>query len=247
MSNPSLTAQEFVAKWRPSLLKERSGSQEHFINICHLVGHATPAEADPLGQWFTFEAGAEKVGGGQGFADVWKDGFFAWEYKGKHADLDGAYAQLLRYKDALNNPPLLVVSDVEHIRIHTNFTNTAKRVIDLSLDDLLEGAKLDLLRAVFFDPERLKSPQTPVSVTQAAASQFTRLADLLRQYGEDPEESARFLIRLLFCLFAEDSGLLAQGHLQPVGATDETKLGRFRRPVTAVVWGHVRWRLVRFR
>ena len=96
---PTLSPQEFVAKWRKATLKERSAAQEHFIDLCHLVGHDTPAEADPTGQSFTFEAGASKQRGGQGWADVWKRGYFAWEYKGKHKDLDQAYQQLLQYKE----------------------------------------------------------------------------------------------------------------------------------------------------
>ena len=81
-----------------------------FIDLCRLVGHPTPAEDDPTGQTFTFEAGATKPRGGQGWADVWKKGYFAWEYKGKHKDLDAAYQQLLQYRESLHNPPLLVVS-----------------------------------------------------------------------------------------------------------------------------------------
>jgi hypothetical protein len=57
---PTLSPQEFVAKWRKAALKESSAAQEHFIDLCHLVGHPTPAEADPTGQTFTFEAGATK-------------------------------------------------------------------------------------------------------------------------------------------------------------------------------------------
>ena len=93
---PKISPQEFVNKWREVTLKERSAAQEHFIDLCHLVGHETPAEADPTGERFGFEAGASKTQGGQGYADVWKRGFFAWEYKGKHADLDKAYQQLLQ-------------------------------------------------------------------------------------------------------------------------------------------------------
>jgi hypothetical protein len=104
---PSLTPQEFVDKWRGVALKERSAAQEHFIDLCRLVGHGTPAELDPQGEWFTFEAGAGKQSGGQGFADVWKRGAFAWEYKGRHVDLEAAYQQLLQYREALQNPPLL--------------------------------------------------------------------------------------------------------------------------------------------
>ena len=59
---PTLSPQEFVAKWRKATLKERSAAQEHFIDLCHLIGHPTPAEADPTGQTFTLEAGASKQG-----------------------------------------------------------------------------------------------------------------------------------------------------------------------------------------
>ncbi|HEX9926788.1 MAG TPA: type IIL restriction-modification enzyme MmeI [Anaerolineae bacterium] len=204
----NLSPQEFVHKWRDVTLKERSAAQEHFIDVCRLVRHETPAEADPTGERFTFEAGAGKQQGGQGWADVWKKGFFAWEYKGKHADLDKAYQQLLQYREALENPPLLVVSDIERIVIHTNFTNTVKRVEALTLDDLLMPEGLTILRAVFYEPETLRAPQTTEQVTAEAAREFARLAELLRKYGEDPHNTAHFLIRLLFCLFAEDIGLL---------------------------------------
>jgi type II restriction/modification system DNA methylase subunit YeeA len=205
---PSLSPQEFVAKWRKVELKERSASQSHFNDLCRLVGHPTPVEDDPTGRRFTFEAGASKSRGGQGWADVWKKEFFAWEYKGKHKDLDAAYQQLLQYHEALDQPPLLVVSDMDQIVVHTKFTNTPKRVVTITLDDLLTPAGQEQLRAVFFDPKRFRAPQTTEQVTQQAAAEFAHLADLLRAYGQDPQEAAHFLIRLLFCLFAEDIGLL---------------------------------------
>ena len=96
-----------------------------------------PAEADPTGEHFAFEYGAAKQDGGQGFADVFKRGYFGWEYKGKHAHLDKAYGQLLQYRSDLQNPPLLVVCDMERIVIHTNFTNTVHSITTLALSDLL--------------------------------------------------------------------------------------------------------------
>ena len=44
-----MTPGEFIAKWRASELKERSAAQEHFIDLCRLLGEPTPAEADPTG------------------------------------------------------------------------------------------------------------------------------------------------------------------------------------------------------
>ena len=92
-------------------------------------------------------------------------GYFAWEYKGGHADLDKAYRQLLQYRESLLNPPLLIVSDLQRIVIHTNFTNTVKRVYELTLDDLLIPEKLAILHQVFTDPETLRTAQTPEQVT----------------------------------------------------------------------------------
>ena len=204
----SLTPQQFVARWQPATLKERSAYQSHFNDICELVNHKKPVEVDPHGDFFTFEAGAKKLAGEQGFADVWYKGHFAWEYKGKHANLVEAYRQLQQYRESLENPPLLVVSDIDTIEIHTNFTNTASRVYSLTLEDLLVPAKLQILRDLFYHPENLKAPQTTAQVTEEAAARFSQLARILYDYGEAPARIAHFLIRLLFCLFAEDVGLL---------------------------------------
>lgn len=225
----TLSPNAFVAKWRHTSIKERSAAQEHFIDLCRLIGHPTPAEADPAGTQFTFEAGAAKQAGRQGWADVWKRGYFAWEYKGKHADLDRAYQQLLQYRESLQNPPLLVVCDIDAIRIHTNFTNTVKRIYTLALDDLLKPEGLGTLRAVFYEPETLRAPQSTERVTEEAAAEFARLAQLLSKYGADPHQAAHFLIRILFCLFAEDVGLLPKDLFRRLVERSRQRLAAFRQ------------------
>jgi hypothetical protein len=65
---------EFLTKWSRSTLTERSAAQQHFLDLCALVGHPAPAAMDPGGESFTFEKGAAKSGGGQGWADVWIGG-----------------------------------------------------------------------------------------------------------------------------------------------------------------------------
>ena len=96
-----MTPADFITKWRASELKERSAAQEHFIDLCRLLGEPTPVEADPAGDHYCFERGAYKDSGGGGWADVWKHHCFAWEYKGKHANLDAAFDQLRQYALAL--------------------------------------------------------------------------------------------------------------------------------------------------
>lgn len=203
-----MTASAFVKKWQGVSLNERSAAQQHFLDLCALVGHPTPAEADPLGEWFTFERGASKEGGGEGFADVWKRGFFAIEYKGRHKDLDKAYAQILLYREALENPPLLVVCDLDRIVIHTNFTATAKKVFEIPLVELPEPRNLEILRNLFHAPEKLRPGATSQAITEEAAARLGRLAHSMRLRGQNPSAVARFVDRLVFCLFAEDVDLL---------------------------------------
>ena len=203
-----MTPQEFIAKWHAVELKERSASQAHFIDLCQLLGVKDPISEDPKGEVFAFEKGASKTSGGEGWADVWRKNCFAWEYKGKAKDLDKAFSQLQQYAIALENPPLLIVSDMDRIRIHTNWTNTVQKVYTLSLDDLLDAAKRDLLRSCFTDPEKLKPSKTRQLLTEEAAQRFATLAQRLRGRGHPPEEVAHFVNRLIFCMFAEDVGLL---------------------------------------
>lgn len=219
---------EFALKWAGSTRTERAASQEHFIDLCRMIETKTPNEADPTGDWYAFEKGAEKTGGGDGFADVWKKGYFAWEYKGKRKDLAAAYNQLLQYREALDNPPLLVVCDLDRFEIHTNFTNTPAKVHEFSLTDLREGPEepLHVLRAVMLSPEDLRPGKTREELTAEAAEQFASLADRLRDRGHEPHAVAHFLNKLLFCMFAEDTGLLPKGLLDRLtdAASDDPAL-----------------------
>ncbi len=202
---------EFIAKWQKVDLSERSASQQHFLDLCDLFEHPKPAAADPTGESFTFERGAAKTGGGDGWADVWKKGFFGWEYKGKHKDLDAAYAQLLLYREALENPPLLVVCDMDRFIIHTNFTGTVKSIHEISLREMSQPRNIEILRDVFFAPDKLRPHRTSDSLTAAAAATFADLAQSLRNRGLPSAAVAHFVDRIVFCLFAEDVELLPSG------------------------------------
>lgn len=202
-----MTPNEFIAKWRGGG-KERAEAQSFFNDLCLLVGHKTPREADPTRSWFAFEYGAEKTVGGKGFADAWKKGFFGWEAKGTGRSLQDAYAQLKMYSDDLQNPPLLVVSDLQTIEIHTNFTNTVKDVHRFTVEGLAQSEILRKVRAMFHNPEELRPGTKRSDITKEAAQKFADLAWTLRGRGHAAQAVAHFLNRLVFCMFAEDIGLL---------------------------------------
>ncbi len=216
-SSGEMTPPKFIAKWSPVTLSERAASQEHFIDLCRLLGQPTPAEHDATGAEYTFDKGVKVTApaskgskGESGFADVWWRGKFGWEYKrkDKHKDLNEAYRQLCQYREALENPPLLVVCDIAHTEIHTNFTGTAKEVHRIKLAELDRPERLNLLRRVFTDPETFRPGITAEAVTKEVAEQIGMLAQSLQGRGHDPHEAAHFLMKCMFCLFAEDVGLL---------------------------------------
>lgn len=206
--NYTMMPDKFIAKWQNAELKERSAAQEHFIDLCHMLGEPTPADADPTGEWYCFERGAGKDTGGKGWADVWKRGHFAWEYKGRHANLDVAFNQLRQYALALENPPLLVVSDMARFRIRTNWTNSVSKTHEFEIGELIDPKVRDKLKWALSDPEQLRPGVTRQMLTERAAQDFARLAQGLRARGYDPQVVAHFINRLVFCMFAEDVDLL---------------------------------------
>ena len=224
-----MTPDEFIAKWQASELKESSAAQSHFNDLCRMLDEPTPIEADPTGESYCFERGAQKDSGGDGWADVWKRHHFAWEYKGPHANLDVAFRQLRQYALALENPPLLIVCDLHRFRIRTNWTNSVSRTHEFGLEDLRDAATRNKLKWALSDPERLRPGETRQEITERAAQRFATLAQSLRDRGHDPQAVAHFVNRLVFCMFAEDVGLLPnklftrmleQARLRPVDLPD---------------------------
>lgn len=233
----SLSLLEFVERWKSSSLSERSGAQTHFNDLCEVLGHPHPATADLTGESFTFEKHVSRTRGGKGFADVWKRNYFGWEYKGKHKDLREAYLQLQDYRDDLESPPLLVVCDFEHFEVHTNFTGSRPQLYRFSLDDLLSETPLpnsalralEVLRAVFDDPEQLRPDASSARVTEKAAAEFAKLAVNLEVRKIDPEKAAHFLMRLLFCLFADSIDLLPDHLFRKMLEIDKGRPANFNR------------------
>lgn len=210
---------QFIAKWSRVDLPERAASQEHFLDLCRLLAQPTPAEHDATGAEFTFEKGVRVTGpasrgsqGDRGFVDVWWRGKFAWEYKrkGKYATLDDAYRQLRQYVEDLENPPLLIVSDIGRVEIHTNFTGTRSEIHRIDLAELDQPRSLDLLRRVFTDPDSFRTIASAEAVTEEIARHIGEIAQSLRRRGHDAHTAAHFLMKCMFCMFAEDIRLLPE-------------------------------------
>ncbi len=207
-----MNVEDFVQRWESSALQERQAAQSHFNELCGLVGHLPPAEADPQGEFFTVEEGVLRATGGRGRADVWKRGHFAWEYKSKGESLEKAYSQLLSYRGGLGNPPLLVVCNFDEYRIYPQYPNLPATPITFTNADLSNPTVLRYLNWLLHTPDSFRQYledqlKQREAVTERRANEFAAMADVLRAHF-DPMRVARFLARLAFALFVEDIGLL---------------------------------------
>ena len=197
-----MTPAEFIAKWKDTSFGERQASQPMFDDICRLVGHPTPSEFKNPGV-FTFEKGVPS-----GFADAYFEEHFGWEFKGKDSDLDEALLQLLRYSVYLKTPPLLIVSSFNTIRIRTNFPGMETVLHEIPVTGLDDQENLRKLKCAFFAPADLRPNRSVEDVTRETADLFLDIVSDMEQRNKDPERLARFLNQIVFCLYAEDDGLL---------------------------------------
>ncbi len=141
------------------------------------------------------------------------------------------------YREDLENPPLLVVCDHNLFEVHTNFTGTRPHVYRFTLDDLLTNVPtasctlppLEVLRDLFTEPEQLRPERAAARVTESAAAEFAKLATSLQQRGIAPQDAAHFLMRLLFCLFADSIGLLPEHLFRKMIELDRAKPASFAR------------------
>ena len=194
--------QQFIQRWRNTAFGERQGAQSFFNDLCELAGHPTPADfGNP--EVFTFE---KWVPGG--FADAYFEEHFGWEFKGNDSELDYGLNQLLRYQVHLKTPPLLVVSSFRTIRIQTNFPGMETVRHEIPVAGLGDPENLDKLRRVFHAPSDFRPNRTVARVTGETANLFHKIVGEMEESDADPEALARYLNQIVFCLFAEDAGLL---------------------------------------
>ncbi len=242
---PALTPYQFVDHWANVRLKESASYVTHFDDLCALVGHPKPAHMDKTGETFTYQKGALKAQAGEivghGFADVWYKDHFAVEYKGagQHKSLVEAFKQLQQYCGALENPPLLVVCDIEHYEVHTNFNGAVTKVYrftnaEIGTSQEVSGTPFtayQILYNLFHNPEALRPQQSIASVTEKAAGQFAELSESIHDWNPHltPLQVARFLVKLVFCLFSEDVGLLPNGLFAEIVEKTMDVRGEFAR------------------
>ncbi len=151
----------------------------------------------------SFEHNVKKHGGAQGFVDLFWPGMLLVEQKSRGKDLDAAFAQALDYFPGIAErdlPQLLIVCDFARFRVHDLVSG---QVTEFALADLHQHVRL----FGFIAGYKVQTIQAQDPVNIRAAERMGRLHDALHASGYDGHPLQVLLVRLLFCLFADDTGI----------------------------------------
>ena len=151
----------------------------------------------------TFEHAVKKYGGKQGYVDLFWPGLLLVEQKSRGKSLDRAFDQALDYFSGIKErdlPRYIVVSDFAHFRLHDLESGAAWQ---FAIKDLHKHIR-HFGFVAGYEAQEIK-PQNPVNIK--AAERMGRLHDVLKASGYTGHALEVLLVRLLFCLFADDTGI----------------------------------------
>jgi MmeI, DNA-methyltransferase domain/MmeI, target recognition domain/MmeI, N-terminal domain/MmeI, C-terminal domain/MmeI, helicase spacer domain len=191
-------AVKFSRAW-DSAASERAEAQTFWNEFFEVFGVSRRRVA-------TFEEPVKRLGARRGRIDAFWKGMLVVEHKSKGEDLDRAFRQAIDYFPGIADrdlPKYVLVSDFARLRLYDLDT---KAEHEFHLRDLHKRIRLFGFIAGYA-PQEIR-PQDPVNIR--AAEQMGRLHDQLNAAGYVGHPLEVFLVRLVFCLFAEDTGIFPQ-------------------------------------
>jgi hypothetical protein len=156
----------------------------------------------------TFELNVAKHGGDRGYVDMFWPGVLLVEHKSRGKNLDAAFRQAQDYLAGLPDrdlPALVVVCDFARFRVHRLGEHAPGQYIEFALKDLHKHVRLFGLLGGY-KVQALK-PEDPVNIK--AAERMGRLHDALQDAGYGGHALEVLLVRILFCLFADDTSIFS--------------------------------------
>ena len=188
-------AARFVDEWRDAAY-EKGETQSFYNAFFEIFGVRRRSVA-------RYEEHVRKLDNRSGFIDLFWPGVLIVEQKSVGRDLGRAYGQAGEYFDSLSErdrPRYILVSDFQTFELHDLDEGEHIAFPLADLHDHVEefGFILGVQRRTFRD-------QDPVNV-EASAS-MGRLHDALKVSGYDGHDLEVFLVRTVFCLFADDTGI----------------------------------------
>lgn len=195
-------ANAFSKEWQDAA-NEDSQAKPFLIGFFEVFGITNKRVA-------TFEHAVKKHGGKDGYVDLFWPGILLVEMKSSGKDLDRAYDQAIDYFSGIKErdiPRYVLVSDFQRFRLHDLNTQT---VTEFLLKDLYQNVKSFGFMAGY--QTQVIKAQDPINIK--AAERMGKLHDALKAVGYTGHPLELYLVRLLFCLFAEDTTIFQKRQFQ---------------------------------
>ncbi|MDB9349405.1 class I SAM-dependent DNA methyltransferase [Nodularia spumigena] len=189
----------FSKEWE-SETSEKSESQSFWNDFFNVFGISRRRVG-------SFELPIKKADNKQGFIDLLWKGMILVEHKSRGKDLDKATQQAKDYFPNLKEhelPKYILVSDFQKFRLYDLDTNETK---EFELQDFVNHVHLFGFIAGY--EKRVYKDEDPVNI--AAAELMGDLHDRLKEIGYIGHDLEVYLVRLLFCMFADDTGIFNKG------------------------------------
>ena len=186
-----------LAKDYASASYEMGQAQNFIRDLCEVFGFSAK-------RLVSFEQRVKKASGSSGRMDGFYPGKLLIEMKSRGEDLHAAYQQALDYLPGLQDaelPDYILVSDFE--RLHLYRRGDGSPPLCHTLADFPQHIDAYLFLAGFETQARAEQ----IAVNENAARKIAQLHDAMRDGGYAGADLERYLVRLLFCLFAEDTGI----------------------------------------
>ena len=188
-------AAEFANEWRDAAYEK--GETQSFYNAFFEIFDVRRRSVA------RYEEHVRKLDNRSGFIDLFWPGFLIVEQKSAGRDLGRAYGQAGEYFDSLperDRPRYILVSDFQSFELHDLDEGEQTAFALADLPDHVEAFSfiLGVQRRTFRD-------QDPVNVEASEA--MGRLHDALETSGYGGHDLEMFLVRAVFCLFADDTGI----------------------------------------
>ncbi|WP_144836001.1 DNA methyltransferase [Kocuria rosea] len=193
-------AAAFVNEWAGETY-EKGESQSFWTDLFEVYGMRRRNVAK-------FEAQAKRITGGTGFIDVFWPGMMVAEQKSLGKDLDAAEDQAMDYLTNLSEaemPRYVVTCDFQTFRVRDLEASNGNGTVTFALEDLpTEAERLGFIAGY---QKRSFGSEEQAAASVKAAQLMASLYDELEKSGYDEHQASIFLVRTLFALFADDSGL----------------------------------------
>ena len=188
-------AAEFARDWEDARY-EKGESQSFYNSFFHIFGVKRRSVA-------RYEESVKRLDNSRGFIDLFWPGVLIVEQKSAGRDLVEAYDQAGEYFDALseqNKPQYILVSDFQTFEL---YDLDEDEQVSFALEDL--PAHVEKFGFIFGVQKRSFKDQDPVNIE--AAERVGKIHDALEASGYRGHDLERFLVRIAFCLFADDTGV----------------------------------------